>query len=350
VGKKDYTPKEYILSETHCKDVILYISPAEVGAERKTVNGERKTENEKQKNGTMQPQFLKQGDTIAIAATARKVSMEELQPAITVFESWGLTVKLADGLFEQAHQFAGNDHNRIKALQGLLDEPSVNAIICARGGYGTVRLIDHLDFTAFRLNPKWIIGYSDVTVLHSHVYRHFEIPTLHATMPISMQAFNADAESIESLRKALFGEQPEYHFAAHPLNEPGNATGKLIGGNLSVLYALLGSESDIDTEGCILFLEDLDEYLYHIDRMMMNMKRTGKLNKLAGLIVGGMNDMRDNTIPFGKNAYEIIAEHIAEYSYPVVFGFPAGHEAKNMAMIFGQTATLQSGASCFLKQ
>jgi muramoyltetrapeptide carboxypeptidase len=296
------------------------------------------------------PPFLKPGDTIAIAATARKVSLEELQPSIDIFESWGLNVRFADGLFKQMHQFAGNDHNRIKGLQGLLDAEDVQAIICARGGYGTVRLIDHLDFTAFRLHPKWIIGYSDVTVLHSHIYRHFGIPTLHATMPISMQAHNADAESIQSLQKVLFGERPEYHFRPHDLNEPGNATGKLVGGNLSVLYSLLGSESDIDTDGCILFLEDLDEYLYHVDRIMMNLKRTGKLAKLAGLVVGSMSDMRDNTIPFGKTAEEIIAEHVAEYAYPIVFSFPAGHEAQNRAMIFGETATLHSGVKCSLKQ
>jgi muramoyltetrapeptide carboxypeptidase len=298
----------------------------------------------------MLPPYLQKGDTIAIVATARKVNMAELQPAISIFESWGLKVKLAAGLFEEAHQFAGDDHNRITSFQAELDDPTVQAIICARGGYGTVRLIDQLDFTNFRLHPKWIIGYSDVTVLHSHIMQHHAIPTVHATMPISMQAHNADAESIASLQKILFGEQPDYSFPAHTLNEPGNASGKLVGGNLSVLYSLLGSASDIDTDGCILFLEDLDEYLYHIDRMMMNLKRTGKLANLAGLVIGDMSDMRDNTIPFGKPAYEIIAEHVAEYAYPVVFGFPAGHTSKNMALVFGENATLQSGAICSLKQ
>jgi len=286
------------------------------------------------------PRYLKAGDTIAITATARKVSMEELQPSIDVFKSWGLNVKLAEGIFETDNQFAGSDVIRTQALQLLLDDPNVQAIICARGGYGTVRIIDQLDFSTFNQYPKWIIGFSDVTVLHSHVFSHFHIPTLHAAMPITMQAHNVDEESNESLRKVLFGENINYTFPSHSFNRKGKATGKLIGGNLSVLYALIGSPSDIETDGCILFLEDLDEYLYHIDRMMMNLKRAGKLKNLAGIIIGGMNDMRDNTIPFGKTALEIITEHTDDYNYPVAFGFPAGHERKNLAMVFGINCTL----------
>ncbi|MES2779554.1 MAG: LD-carboxypeptidase [Bacteroidota bacterium] len=286
------------------------------------------------------PPYLKAGDTIAITATARKVSKEELQPSIDVFESWGLHVKLAEGIFKTDHQFAGNDTIRAHALQLLLDDPNVQAIICARGGYGTVRIIDQLDFSAFNQHPKWIIGFSDVTVLHSHIFSHFHIPTIHAAMPITMQAHTTDEESNESLRTILFSERLNYTFSSHPFNRDGKVRGKLIGGNLSVLYALLGSPSDIDTDGCILFLEDLDEYLYHIDRMMVNLKRCGKLKNLAGIIIGSMNDMRDNTIPFGKTALEIISEHVAEYNYPIAFGFPAGHERKNLAMVFGIDCTL----------
>jgi muramoyltetrapeptide carboxypeptidase len=286
------------------------------------------------------PPYLKAGDTIAITATARKVSLEELQPAITLFERWGLNVQLAHGIFETDSQFAGNDHIRAQAMQLLLDDQNVNAIICARGGYGTVRIIDQLDFKKFTHYPKWIIGFSDVTVLHSHIFMHSAIPTIHAAMPITMQAHNADAESNESLYNVLFGQNVQYTFTSHPLNRIGTAKGKLIGGNLSVLSSLLGSTSDIDTDGCILFLEDLDEYLYHIDRMMVNMKRNGKLNKLAGLIIGGMSDMRDNTILFGKTALEIIAEHVAEYNYPIAFDFPAGHEQKNLAIKLGDECLL----------
>lgn len=288
------------------------------------------------------PPYLKPGDTIAITATARKVSMEELQPSIDLFKSWGLNVKLAEGLFETDNQFAGNDANRTHALQLLLDDPDVQAIICARGGYGTVRIIDRLNFSLFNQHPKWIIGFSDVTVLHSHIFSHFHIPTLHGPMPITMQAHNNDDESNESLRKVLFGESIRYDFPSHPFNRTGTATGKLIGGNLSVLFSLIGSASDINTDGCILFLEDLDEYVYHIDRMMANLKRSGKLKNLMGIVIGGMNDMRDNTIPFGKTAVEIIAEHVAEYTYPVAFGFAAGHERKNLAMVFGVECSLSA--------
>lgn len=297
------------------------------------------------------PPYLQAGNTIAITATARKVSLEELQPSIDLFTSWGLNVQLAEGIFEADYQFAGTDAVRARALQLLLDNPNVQAIICARGGYGTVRIVDQLDFAAFALHPKWIIGFSDVTVLHSHIFSHCNIPTLHAAMPITMQAHNSDAESNESLRKALFGEGISYAFRSHPLNKTGTAKGTLIGGNLSVLYALLGSPSDIDTTDCVLFLEDLDEYLYHIDRMMVNLKRAGKLKNLAGILIGGMSDMRDNTIPFGKTAVEIIAEHVAEFNYPVAFGFPAGHDRKNLAMVFGTTCSLRvEGSQSLLTQ
>ena len=288
-----------------------------------------------------QPPFLQSGNTIAITATARKVSLQEIEPAIQLFSAWGLNVKLAEGLFAEQHQFAGSDDTRASALQQLLDDPTVNAIICARGGYGTVRIIDQLDFTKFSQSPKWLIGFSDVTVLHNHVYRHCQVHTIHAPMAFSMQPSLADAESIESLRQLLFGHSNTYTTPIHPLNRNGIATGKLVGGNLSVLNSVIGSVSDINTEGCVLFLEDLDEYVYHIDRMMMNLKRNGKLDKLAGLMVGGMNDMKDNTISFGKSAEQIIAEHVSEFSYPVSMGFAAGHERKNLALMMGQTYSLK---------
>lgn len=287
------------------------------------------------------PQYLKQGDKIAIAATARKVSREEMQPAIDIFSSWGLTVVFSDELYDAENQFAGNDETRTKSFQKSLDDKTVKAIFCARGGYGTVRIIDHLDFTSFTSNPKWIVGYSDITVLHSHINKNLNIQTLHATMPINMQLHNGDEESISSLKKMLFGENISYQIPAHTFNKAGEAKAQIIGGNLSVLYSLLGSNSDIDTTGKILFLEDLDEYLYHIDRMMMNMKRNGKLNHLAGIVVGGMNDMKDNTIPFGKSAEEIIYDHVKGFSYPVCFGFPAGHDKKNVALRLGAEVLLK---------
>lgn len=288
------------------------------------------------------PAYLKKGDKIGIVATARKVSKEEMQPAIAILKSWGLQVVLGKNLFKSDHQFSGTDNERTTDLQTMLDDASVKAVISARGGYGTMRIIDKIDFKKFKKHPKWIIGYSDITVLHSHIH-NMGIETIHATMPIN---FAKNKEATESLRKALFGEKLAYEVKAHKLNRKGNATGQLVGGNLSLLYALTGSISDVDTKGKILFIEDLDEYLYHIDRMMLNLKRSGKLKNLKGLIVGGMSDMKDNTIPFGKTAEEIILDTVKEYKYPVCLHFPAGHVDRNLALILGRTIKLSVGENC----
>jgi muramoyltetrapeptide carboxypeptidase len=291
------------------------------------------------------PEKLKAGDTIAIVAPARKISLEELKPAIAIFESWGLKVFLHPLLYDTDHQFAGNDATRAQVFNDCLNNPEIKAIICARGGYGTVRIIDQLQLTNLSTHPKWIIGYSDITVLHSHIHQHTLATTVHATMPINMQKHNAHALSIDSLRNLLMDDQVmgvQVH--SHPLNRLGEAEGVLIGGNLSVLYSILGSASDVDTAGKILFIEDLDEYLYHIDRMMHAMKRAGKLNRLAGLIVGGMSDMKDNSIPFGKTAEQIIADIVAEYHFPVCFNFPAGHQPDNRALVLGSKYLLRVDA------
>ena len=288
-----------------------------------------------------QPEYLKKGDKIAIVATARKISYEEIEAAIKKYKEWGLNVVLGDNIFKQENQFAGIDEVRVMDFQQMLDDVTVKAIICARGGYGTVRIIDKLDFSNFIKNPKWIVGYSDVTVLHSHIFNNFKIETLHACMPIDFPVDGSDTESIISLKKALFGEKISYSFKTGKLSRKGSAQGVLIGGNLSVLYSLLCSNSDIDCTGKILFIEDLDEYLYHIDRMMKALKRAGKLGNLAGLIVGGMSKMRDNDIPFGKTAYEIINETVSEYNYPVCFGFSAGHIPINNALFLGREISLR---------
>ena len=291
------------------------------------------------------PPFLKQGDTLGIIAPARKISLAELQPALNTLHGWGLQTKLSANLFGAEHQFSGSDAMRASDLQDMIDDASVKAIVSARGGYGTLRIIDCIDFSSFKKSPKWIAGYSDITVLHSHIQR-FGIETLHATMPIS---FAKDDASAESLRKALFGELHAHEFPAHPLNRKGKAEGQLSGGNLSLLYALQASASETDTKGKILFIEDLDEYLYHIDRMMMNLKRSGKLEHLAGLVVGGMTEMKDNAIPFGKNAEEIIYDAVKDYNYPVCFGFPAGHGVENHALYFGRKTTLEVAEKCVLQ-
>lgn len=283
------------------------------------------------------PPNLKKGDKIGIAAPARKISKEELQYALDLFTGWGLEIVFGKNLFNEDHQFSGTDEQRSSDLQSMLDDSSIKAIISARGGYGTIRIIDKLDFTEFRKHPKWMIGYSDMTVLHSHIH-NFGIETLHATMPIN---FSKNKEATETLRKVLFGEKLFSEFGSHPLNRKGSAEGELVGGNLSLLYALTGSISDVDTKGKILFIEDLDEYLYHIDRMMINLKRSGRLENLKGLIVGGMTDMKDNTIPFGKTAEEIILDAVQEYEYPVCFNFPAGHIDRNLGLVFGRKVKLE---------
>ncbi|MBP9186705.1 MAG: LD-carboxypeptidase [Bacteroidia bacterium] len=287
------------------------------------------------------PPKLVKGDKIAIAASARKISMDELAPAIKIFESWGLEVILHPDLFAVDNQFAGNDAIRANVLNTYLKEDEIKAIIFARGGYGTVRIIDDVDFSGLINKPKWLIGYSDITVIHSHVNVNGSINTLHATMPINMQLHNANYSSIDALRNVLFDENDVgYQIPQNSLNRFGIATAEVVGGNLSVLFSLLGSKSDLDTNGKILFIEDLDEYLYHIDRMMQALKRAGKLNNLAGLIVGGLSDMRDNTVPFGFNAEEIIANTVREYNYPVVFNFPIGHLNVNLPLLIGGTYCL----------
>ena len=286
------------------------------------------------------PKYLKKGDKIGIVAPARKVSMEELSPSIKIMQQWGLEVVLGKNVFNENNQFSGTDNERVADIQTMLDDSTVKAVIAARGGYGTIRIIDHIDFHNFSKFPKWIVGYSDTTVLHAHIHRNLGIETIHATMPIN---FLKSKGAVESLRKALFGEKLIYkqeNLLYSPLQRQGSCEGVLIGGNLSLICALAGSNADINTHGKILFLEDLDEYLYHIDRMMQNLKRSGKLINLAGLIIGGMTEMKDNKIAFGKTAEEIIMENVKEFNYPVCFGFPAGHIDQNMALILGRKIEL----------
>jgi len=289
------------------------------------------------------PPLLKKGDRIGLAAPARKISRKELDASIKIIENKAYQVVFDETLFASENQFAGSDKLRADYLQGMLDDESIKAIFFARGGYGSVRIIDRLDFTKFKKNPKWIVGYSDATVFHSHINRNLGIQTLHASMPINFSGNTPIA--LFTLFDTMTGEPLKYEMPQHALNKAGNAEGVLIGGNLSVLYSMLGSVSFPETAGKILFLEDLDEYLYHIDRMMQGLKRAGKLNNLAAIVVGGMTEMNDNTIPFGKTAEEIIRETVEEFSYPVFFGFPAGHIADNRALIMGGSLSIESGES-----
>ncbi len=289
---------------------------------------------------TIEKMLLKAGDLVALAATARKVSPGEVEASVRLLESWGLRVAVPEGLFEADNQMAGSDARRAERFQKLVDDREVRAIICARGGYGTVRMIDRVDFTPLARCPKWVVGYSDVTVLHSHIGRHCGIPTLHATMPLNVpaDACRTAYPATESLRQVLFEGKVHYEFVNEDVaaNRQGCCTAPVVGGNLSVLYSLLGSASDIDTEGRILLLEDLDEYLYHIDRMMMALRRAGKLQGLRGLLVGAMSDMHDNAVPFGRTAEEIVRDAVADYGYPVAFNCLFGHiGTENRALPLG---------------
>jgi muramoyltetrapeptide carboxypeptidase len=290
------------------------------------------------------PPYLSKGDKIGIIAPARSISFEEVHPGIRLFQKWGLEVELGTSIFRKYNQFAGKDEQRLADLQQILDDDSIRAVICARGGYGTVRIVDHIDFTKFQKNPKWIVGYSDITVLHSHIHRHYGIETLHAAMPINiLTSDDIPNDTLDTMRNALFGKIRSYSFPVTPLARNGEAEAILTGGNLSILYSLMGSASEVDTTDKILFLEDVDEYLYHIDRMMIALKRAGKLSKLKGLIVGAMDRMNDNPIPYGHTANEIISEAVAEYNYPVCFDFPSGHGETNLALILGRKVKLNVG-------
>ena len=289
------------------------------------------------------PNNLKKGDKISLISTARKIDVEKLAYTKEVLNQWGLTVIEGKNLRAESNQFCGTDKQRASDLQEAINDNSIKAIICFRGGYGTVRILESVDFSNLIKNPKWICGYSDVTALHNYLNSKCNIATMHSTMPVNFETNTK--ESLETFRKALFGEKYAIITEAHLLNREGGVSGKIIGGNLSMLYSLSGTKYDIDTRGKILFIEDLDEYLYHIDRMMWNLKLSGKLNNLAGLVVGGMTEMSDNDIPFGKQAVQIIKEAVEEYNYPICFNFPCGHIDDNRTLILNKEAKLTVGRS-----
>jgi len=289
----------------------------------------------------IKPLPLHPGDTIGLIAPARKISKKELAPAVKIMESRGYKIVLGKHLFDVAGQFAGDDASRNEDFKDMIFNPEVKAILAVRGGYGSVRIVDSVPLVALLSQPKWIAGYSDITVFHCHI-NNLGVQTLHGTMPINFTSNTR--EGLDSLFEVLEGKLPNYTFGNHPLNRRGKVRGTLIGGNLSVLYSLLGSNSFPETEQPILFLEDLDEYLYHVDRMMLALKRTGLLRKLSGLVVGAMTDMHDNSIPFGKTAEGIIREAVNDYHFPVAFNFPAGHIPDNRALIMGGTVELESGS------
>ena len=281
--------------------------------------------------------YLKQGSKVAIAAPARMVKPEEMEYAIQWLREKGFVPVYDDRLYAGHHIFAGDDDFRAAVFQQYLDDESISAIWIARGGYGSIRIIDKLDFAQFLEHPKWIMGFSDGTVLHGKLSR-LGIPSLHASMPFCFADKTPEAK--QSLFDALTGKPLHYEFPAHPLNRVGEMDGEVVGGNLSILMAMMGSNTFPDTDGKILFIEEVDEYIYHIDRMMRALKRAGKLEHLKGLIVGGLTQIHDNADPFGQSVEEVIAEVVSKYDYPLCFGFPAGHFDDNRAMFFGLTSRL----------
>ena len=283
------------------------------------------------------PPPLKKGDRVAITCPAKKLP-SPMTDALRLLKSWGLEVVLGETVTASYHQFAGDDALRARDLQRFINDDSIKAIIAARGGYGTIRMIDMVDFSRVETHPKWLVGFSDITLLHSHLIANYNLACIHGQMPLNIP--DASAYSLETLRMALFGEPITYMLPPDPLNRTGKTSGILIGGNLSLLVALNGSASDMDYTGKILFLEDVGEYLYAIDRMLRCLKRAGKLSNLAGLIIGGFTDLKDNDIPFGQTIPQLIMDVIAEYDYPVCFGFPAGHIPNNCSLILGESINL----------
>lgn len=285
------------------------------------------------------PPYLKKNDTVAIVAPARKVTKGEMLMPAEILKSWGLKVVMGKNLFKEKNQFSGTDEQRLSDLQDALDNKNIKAIFCARGGYGTLRLIDQLNFTQFKKKPKWLVGFSDITILHTHINKNLSIATMHAPMPLT---FLKSVDAVETLRKSLFGESNTCKFSGHTINAPksGNLEGVIVGGNLSLLYAMQGSHSQVDTKNKIIFIEDLDEYLYHIDRMVLSLKRSNFFKGCKALLVGGMSDMKDNAIPFGKTAEEIIVDNLKDLNVPIIFNFPAGHINENYSITFGKVATI----------
>ena len=284
----------------------------------------------------MTPSCLTPGDKIGIVAFAKKITLKEIQPAVKIFENWGLEVVIGKTIGSEHFQFSGDDAERTKDVQNMLDNSELKAVISARGGYGCVRIIDKIDFSSFLKSPKWLIGFSDITVFHAHIEANFNIPTVHATMPVFFK--ENTQESLDSLRKILVSGTMEYQIKSSnkALNKNGKAIGPIFGGNLSILHNLCGSASMGSTDGKILFLEDLSEYIYHVDRMLQNLKRNGLFENIKGLIIGSFTEMKDGPVPFGKTPEEIIFDFCKDLKIPVFANFPAGHIYDNRALIMGK--------------
>ena len=280
---------------------------------------------------------LKRGSKVSIVAPARKVTPDQIQFAINWLKEKGFVPVYDDRLYAVDHIFAGSDDLRAAVLQEYIDDDTIDAIWFARAGYGCIRIVDKVDFTRFLMHPKWIIGFSDATVFHGKLSR-LGCPSLHASMPYFLE--DKTSEALQSIYDVLTDNPIQYEIVPHQLNRTGVVEGEMVGGNLSVLYGMMGSNSFPETDGKILFIEDVDEYIYHIDRMMRALKRAGKLESIKALVVGGLTQIHDNPDPFGESVEEVIKSAVNEYGYPVCFGFPAGHFSDNRAIVFGRKLRL----------
>lgn len=297
------------------------------------------------------PPYLKKGDTIGIVCPAGYMEANRVNTCVATLQEWGYQVKLGKTVGgSSTTYFSGTDEERLNDFQQMLDDDDVKAILCGRGGYGTGRIIEAMRFKKFKKQPKWIIGYSDITVLHNHLYTNYKVSSLHSPMAGAFNDEGYKNEYVLSLKNVLAGKKIKYAAGGHELNRPGQAKGELVGGNLALLAHLTGTGSDIKTKGRILFIEDVGEQLYNIDRMMYQMKRSGKLSKLAGLIFGGFTETKDTDRPFGKTVHQLLQDIIAEYDYPVCFDFPVSHTDRNYALKVGVAYTLKVTKSRVLLQ
>ena len=292
------------------------------------------------------PPYLQKGDTIGLVCPAGYLEVEKISECIRVLnEEWGFRTKVGKTIGNQFNYFSGTDEERLNDLQQMLDDDEVKAVMCARGGYGISRIIDKINFKKFKKQPKWIIGYSDVTILHSHLYANYYISSIHGPMAGAFNDASYISRFVESLKNVLEGKKIRYNCEPHEFNRKGEAIGELIGGNLTLLTHAIGTDSDLKTRERILFIEDVGEYIYNIDRMLYQLKRSGKLSKLAGLVVGGFTDMKDTERPFGQTVHEVIRDIVAEYDYPVCFDFPVSHGKENYALKIGVGYKLKVGKS-----
>ncbi|MFK7782634.1 LD-carboxypeptidase [Psychroserpens sp.] len=299
--------------------------------------------NSQNQTALIQPPYLKIGDTVAIVAPSGilKNRNDEVQQAISLLESWGLHAIVGKHVFSKADHFAGTDAERCEDFQSALDDPKVSAIWCARGGYGTVRILDKLDYTKFREHPKWLIGYSDITALHNQFHNE-GVQSIHALMCVSLtKDLNDIKGSLDTFKSTIFGKSVNYTLNGSNYNRVGESSGQLVGGNLTMLHTMLGSESSIDVSGKILFIEEIGEYKYHIDRMLQSLKRAGYFDNCQGLIVGDMSKLRKNTTLWGTSVEQLILDALKEYDFPIAFNMPAGHEKDNRAMVFGKVIELK---------